>query len=199
MNSLLTLVILFLIGTAFFSFITTIFRIFMSLVGSSSASSESKQRQISQRADLTNKDSISLKDAFIAHDPARQRSQKNSPVDSSKKRNQQTRSNQLSSRMQQDAAQRRAANLQKNTKRRSEPPHSSSTSKTTLFHEKELKKNANHTLFEKDDLTSLVPIEKVTSTKKVAHPTRTKKNQFQRDLVKGIIYKEILDKPRSLR
>ena len=27
----------------------------------------------------------------------------------------------------------------------------------------------------------------------------TKKNQFQKDLVRGMIYKEILDKPRSLR
>lgn len=199
MNSLLTLVILFLIGTAFFSFITTIFRIFMSLIGNSSAPSKGKQRQISQRADLTHKDSISLKDAFIAHDPARLRSQKNTPVDSSKKRNQQTRSNQLSSRMQQDAAQRRAANLQKNTKRRPEPVHSSPTSKSTLFHEKELKRNANHTQFEKNDLTTLVPIEKVTSTNKITHPSRTKKNQFQKDLVRGMIYKEILDKPRSLR
>lgn len=197
MNSLLTLVILFLIGTAFFSFITTIFRIFMSLIGNSSAPSKGKQRQISQRADLTHKDSISLKDAFIAHDPARLRSQKNTPVDSSKKRNQQTRSNQLSSRMQQDAAQRRAANLQKNTKR--QPEMVRATSNLTFFQENALKQNANHTQFEKDDLTTLVPIEKVTSTNKVTHPSRTKKNQFQKDLVRGMIYKEILDKPRSLR
>lgn len=197
MNSLLTLVILFLIGTAFFSFITTIFRIFMSLVGSASTSSTSRQRPVSQRADLTHKDSISLKDAFIAHNPTRQTSQKNAPIDFSKKRNQQTRSNQLSSRMQQDAARRRAANLQRNSKR--QPEMVRATSNLTFFQENALKQNANHTQFEKDDLTTLVPIEKITSTNKVTHPSRTKKNQFQKDLVRGMIYKEILDKPRSLR
>lgn len=116
MDPLLTLIILFLVGTTLFSFIATIYRFFISLVVNSSPP-RSNQRQGSQRSDLKNRESVSLKDAFYANEATRQSSRKNSAVDPSQKRNQQTRSNQLSSRAQQDAARRRAENLQQNLKK----------------------------------------------------------------------------------
>ncbi|SIO23356.1 hypothetical protein SAMN05878443_2084 [Carnobacterium alterfunditum] len=193
MDPLLTLIILFLVGTTLFSFIATIYRFFISLVVNSSPP-RSNQRQGSQRSDLKNRESVSLKDAFYANEATRQSSRKNSAVDPSQKRNQQTRSNQLSSRAQQDAARRRAENLQQNLKRQPENDRYSSAS-----YKNAPRQEATQTQLRGKDLTTLVPIEKVTSTKQVAKQSKTKKNQFQRDFVKGMIYKQILDEPRSLR
>jgi len=193
MDPLLTLIILFLVGATLFSFIATIYRFFISLVVNSSPP-RSNQRQGSQRSDLKNRESVSLKDAFYANESTRQSSGKNSAIDPSQKRNQQTRSTQLSSRVQQDAARRRAANLQQNQKRQPDTDRYSSAS-----HKNAPKQEATQTQLRGKDLTTLVPIEKVTSKKNVTQQSKTKKNQFQRDFVKGMIYKQILDEPRSLR
>lgn len=195
MDPLLTLIILFLVGTTLFSFIATIYRFFISLVVNSSPS-RSNQRPGSQRSDSTNKEPVSLKDIFYANESTRQSSGKNSAVDPSQKRNQQTRSNQSSSRVEQDAARRRAANLQQNLKRQPDTDRYSSASRRNAP-----KQDATQTQLKGKDLTTLVPIEKVTSTEKVTQQSKTKskKNQFQRDFVKGMIYKQILDEPRSLR
>lgn len=190
MNTLIALVVLFLIGTTVFSFIATIYRFFIAMIGNNSTSSQSRQRDLQQRTDLRNKDSVSLKDAFIANNTTRQKYASKSSTASSQKRNQQVQSKQLSRRMQQEAAKRRA-----------EPVRSSSAPKTTLFNENDVKKSKSQTLFDRNDLTSLTPIDKVTSTKKSSYQAevKTKKTHFQNDYVKGIIYKEILDKPVSLR
>ncbi|MER2173101.1 MAG: hypothetical protein ABS911_00380 [Carnobacterium sp.] len=200
MNTLIALVVLFLIGTTFFSIIATIYRFFISSIGGSSSPSKSSQRQTYQREDLTNKDSVSLKDAFLTNNTTRQKFASNANG-SSQKRNQQAQAKQLSSRMQQDAARRRAETLQQNTKRKPEPVRSSTAPKSTLFNENDVKKNKSQTLFDRDDLTSLTPIDKVTSTRKSSYQTEIKANKrhLQNDYVKGIIYKEILDKPVSLR
>ena len=190
MNTLIALVVLFLIGTTVFSFIAAIYRFFIAMIGNNSTSSQSRQRDLQQRTDLRNKDSVSLKDAFIANNTTRQKYASKSSTASSQKRNQQMQSKQLSRRMQQEAAKRRA-----------EPVRSSSAPKTTLFNENDFKKSKSQTLFDRNDLTSLTPIDKVTSTKKSSYQAvvKTKKTHFQNDYVKGIIYKEILDKPVSLR
>ena len=190
MNTLIALVVLFLIGTTVFSFIAAIYRFFIAMIGNNSTSSQSRQRDLQQRTDLRNKDSVSLKDAFIANNTTRQKYASKSSTASSQKRNQQMQSKQLSRRMQQEAAKRRA-----------EPVRSSSAPKTTLFNENDVKKSKSQTLFDRNDLTSLTPIDKVTSTKKSSYQAevKTKKTHFQNDYVKGIIYKEILDKPVSLR
>ncbi|MEK6189729.1 MAG: hypothetical protein N2A99_01910 [Carnobacterium alterfunditum] len=193
MDPLLTLIILFLVGTTLFSFIATIYRFFISLVVNSSPP-RSNQRQGSQRSDLKNRESVSLKDAFYANESTRQSSGKNSAIDPSQKRNQQTRSTQLSSRVQQDAARRRAANFQQNQKGQPYTDRYSAAS-----HKNAPKQEATQTQLRGKDLTTLVPIEKVTSTKNVTQQSKTKKNQLQRDFVKGMIYKQILDEPRSLR
>jgi hypothetical protein len=197
MDPLLILIILFLVGTILFSFIATIYRFFISLVVNSNPSRRN-QRPGSQRSDSKNKKSVSLKDAFYANESTRQSSRKNSAVAPSQKRNQQTRSTQLSSRVQQDETRRRAESLQQKLKRQPDtaqyPP-----SKSTIFHENALKQDINQTSFARTDLTTLVPIEKVISTNKTAYQSKSKKNQFQRDFVKGMIYKQILDEPRSLR
>lgn len=198
MDPLLTLIILFLVGTTLFSFIATIYRFFISLVVNSSPS-RSNQRPGSQRSDSTNKKPVSLKDVFYANESARQSSGSNSAVDPSRKRNQQTRSNQLSSRAQQDATRRRAANSQQNLKRQPDTDRYSSTSKSFTSRENVPKQDVTQTQMRGKDLTTLDPIEKMTSTRKVTQQSRTKKNQFQRDFVKGMIYKQILDEPRSLR
>lgn len=201
MNTLIALVVLFLIGTTFFSIIATIYRFFIGSIGSNSSPSRSSQRQTYQREDLTNKDSISLKDAFLTNNATRQKYASNAANGSSQKRNQQAHAKQLSSRMQQDAARRRAENLQQNTKRKPEPVRSSTAPKSTLFNENDVNKSKSQTLFDRDDLTSLTPIDKVTSTKKSSYQTevKAKKIHLKNDYVKGIIYKEILDKPVSLR
>lgn len=190
MNTLIALVVLFLIGTTVFSFIAAIYRFFIAMIGNNSTSSQSRQRDLQQRTDLRNKDSVSLKDAFITNNTTRQKYASKSSTASSQKRNQQMQSKQLSRRMQQEAAKRRA-----------EPVRSSSAPKTTLFNENDVKKSKSQTLFDRNDLTSLTPIDKVTSTKKSSYQAevKTKKTHFQNDYVKGIIYKEILDKPVSLR
>lgn len=190
MNTLIALVVLFLIGTTGFSFIVAIYRFFIAMIGNNSTSSQSRQRELQQRTDLRNKDSVSLKDAFITNNTTRQKYASKSSTASSQKRNQQMQSKQLSRRMQQEAAKRRA-----------EPVRSSSAPKTTLFNENDVKKSKSQTLFDRNDLTSLTPIDKVTSTKKSSYQAevKTKKTHFQNDYVKGIIYKEILDKPVSLR
>lgn len=200
MNTLIGLIVLFFIGTTLFSILATIYRFFIAFVDGNSNSSKTNQRQIYQKEELTKKDSVSLKDAFLTNNTTRQKYASNAK-DSSQKRNQQAHAKQLSSRMQQDAARRRAENLQQNTKRKPESVRSSTAAKSTLFNENDVKKSKSQTLFDKDDLTSLTPIDKVTSTKKSSYQTevRTKKRHFQNDYVKGIIYKEILDKPVSLR
>lgn len=200
MNTLIALVVLFLIGTTFFSIIATIYRFFITSIGGNSSPSQSSQRQTYQREDLKKNDSLSLKDAFLTNNATRQKYASNAN-ESSQKRNQQAHSKQLSSRMQQDATRRRAENLQQNPKRNSESLHSSTAPKSTLFNENDIKKSKSQTLFDKDDLTSLTPIDKVTSTRNSSYQTEVKaKNlHFQNDYVKGIIYKEILDKPVSLR
>lgn len=200
MNTLIALVILFLIGTTFFSIIATIYRFFISSIGSNSSPSKSSQRQTYQREALTNKDSVSLRDAFLTTNATRQKYASSANA-SSQKRNQHAHTKQLSSRMQQDAARRRAETLQQNTKRNSEPVRSSTAPKSTLFNKNDVKKSKSQTLFDKDDLTSLTPIDKVTSTRKPNYQTevKAKKVHFKNDYVKGIIYKEILDKPVSLR
>lgn len=202
MNTLIALVVLFLIGTTFFSIIATIYRFFIASIGSNSSPSKSNQRQTYQREELTNKDSISLKDAFLTNNATRQKYASNANG-TSQKRNQQAHAKQLSSRMQQDAARRRAENLQQNTKRKPEPVRSSTAPKSTLFNENDVNKSKSQTLFDRDDLTSLTPIDKVTSTRKSSYQTEVKAKkihlQNDNDYVKGIIYKEILDKPVSLR
>lgn len=130
MNTLIALVVLFLIGTTVFSFIAAIYRFFIAMIGNNSTSSQSRQRDLQQRTDLRNKDSVSLKDAFIANNTTRQKYASKSSTASSQKRNQQMQSKQLSRRMQQEAAKRRA-----------EPVRSSSAPKTTLFNENDVKKS----------------------------------------------------------
>ncbi|WP_407371045.1 hypothetical protein [Carnobacterium sp.] len=200
MNTLIALVVLFLIGTTFFSIIATIYRFFITSIVGNSSPSQNNQRQTYQREELEKNESVSLKDAFLTNNTTRQKYASNAK-DSSQKRNQQAHAKQLSSRMQQDADHKRGGNLQQNTKRKSEPVRSSTAPNSTLFNAHDVNKSKSQTLFDRDDLTSLTPIDKVTSTRKSSYQTEVKaKNlHFQNDYVKGIIYKEMLDKPVSLR
>ena len=191
MEALFALIVLFLIGNA-------VSRFFTALIKSSPAKSGQNQRYNQQRSDLNHKDAISLKDAFLTNNATRQSFAGKSSTASSQKRNQQARSNQLSSRMQQEAARKRAEHLQQNNKRRPEVDRPS-TVKTTLFKESTSKQTANHTLFERTELTSLTPIDKVHSAQKTTQRPVAKKTHFQSEYVNGIIFKEILDKPVSLR
>lgn len=187
MNTLVTLIILFFIGTS-------IYRFFSTMIGNNSTSSQN-----GQRSDSRNRDSVSLKDAFVANNATRQKYASKSPTASSQKRNQQVQSKQLSRRMQQEGAKRRAENLQQNNKRRTKPVQSSAVSGTPLLHETSTRKNTSQQISDRGDLTSLTPIDKVTSIRKATHQSVAKNTHFQNDYLKGIIYKEILDKPVSLR
>lgn len=199
METLLALIILFVIGTTAVSFIAAMYRSFITMFGNNSSSSQSRQREMQQRTDLRNKESVSLKDAFIANNATRQGFASKSSTAAAQKRNKQAQSKQLTTRLQQDAAKRRAENLQQNNKRRPKTIQSSAAPKSPLLHENDARQITNQTLFDTGDLTSLTPIDKVTSTKKTNHRSVAKKTHFQNDYVKGIIYKEILDKPVSLR
>lgn len=193
MDSILGLITLFAVGTTFFSIVAAIYRFFLSLVVSPSPSVNNQSR-FSRSSDSKSEDPVSLKDAFYANENTRQRSGKNSTVGASQKRNQQTRSTQTSSRVQQEATNKRAVELQQDLKKRSDTARSSS-SRSTNFRENNFKQDTSQTSFGRTDLTTLVPIEKVTSKNKMADQSRSKKNQNQRDFVKGMIYKQILDEP----
>lgn len=194
MEALFALIVFYLIGTA-------ISRFYRALVGSSSPSSQNEQDQknAQQRNGSNKNSSVTLKDLYATTNSTRRSFAGRSSTASSQKRNQQSQSKQLSHRMQQEATRKKAEHLQQNNKRRPEEVRSSASSKTSLFRETTQKQTVDHTLFEKNDLTTLTPIDKVSSAKKTSRQSATNQTRFQNDYVKGIIFKEILDKPVSLR